>query len=225
MTKSIFFKDNHFVKIENLISKETASLLYKHVKNNALRCLFLEETQKQYDKNIYGMYEDGQCKNAFALYGDSIFDDLLEHIKFKVEDSTGYKLIPTYTYHRLYLTGSELERHKDRMSCDISGTLYLGSDIDNLKNKNYTWPMYVGTKDGAEGTKGISVDLNPGDAILYRGTILEHWRDKFLGNNHAQVFLHYNEDVEKNRYRAYDSRPVLGLPSNFRQHTPEELGD
>ena len=53
--------------------------------------------------------------------------------------------------------------------------------------------------------------------LVYKGMILEHWREVFLGNDCAQVFLHYNDvkskDAQKN---IFDSRPHLGLPSYFK---------
>ena len=55
--------------------------------------------------------------------------------------------------------------------------------------------------------------------LVYKGMILEHWREVFLGEDCAQVFLHYNNtntdqgDAEKN---IFDGRPHLGLPSYFR---------
>ena len=65
------------------------------------------------------------------------------------------------------------------------------------------------------GTKGTPIQLKPGDAIFYRGCKLEHWREPYQGNNHAQVFLHYNDNNGKFK-RLYDMRPELGLPGCFR---------
>ena len=64
---------------------------------------------------------------------------------------------------------------------------------------------------------GVKIDLEPGDALIYRGCEVEHWREAFEGENCGQVFLHYNdasgENAEENRY---DTRPFLGLPSWFK---------
>ena len=90
------------------------------------------------------------------------------------------------------------------------------------------WPIYlenkknVGIPDGKKITvssnnKGTKVNLKPGDMLVYKGMILEHWREVFLGDNCAQVFLHYNnkdsKDADKN---IYDGRPHLGLPAYFK---------
>ena len=53
--------------------------------------------------------------------------------------------------------------------------------------------------------------------LIYRGNILEHWRDKFEGEECAQVFLHYNNVKTKNAEKnIFDTRPHLGLPSFFK---------
>ena len=90
----------------------------------------------------------------------------------------------------------------------VPGATSTINDIDPNTGKNYL----VETKN--EGTK---VTLKPGDMLVYKGEILEHWREVFLGSNCAQVFLHYNdiksEGAEKN---MFDGRPHLGLPSYFK---------
>ena len=131
-----------------------------------------------------------------------------------MEKHTGMKLIPTYSYARIYKKGDVLNRHKDRFSCEISTTLNLGGD---------EWPIYIEAKqnvgnpdDGFPSVtenKGSKVVLKPGDMLVYKGNLCEHWREKFEGENCGQVFLHYNNAAtpgsEENRN---DKRPHLGLP-------------
>ena len=69
--------------------------------------------------------------------------------------------------------------------------------------------MYVKVND-----RDVPLYLEPGDMIVYRGTIVEHWREKFLGLNHAQVFLHYN-DADGPFKIKYDGRPMLGVPQKI----------
>ena len=66
-------------------------------------------------------------------------------------------------------------------------------------------------------SKGVKVNLNPGDMLVYRGCDLEHWRNKFEGENCGQVFLHYNDSKSKlNKDNVFDSRSHLGLPNWFK---------
>jgi len=115
--------------------------------------------------------------------------------------------VPTYSYWRLYITGNDLKRHKDRPSCEYSTTLFLGYDVSNVDDKNYNWPIFIKSYNGEE----KSVLLNPGDMVIYKGDDLEHWRDKYEGLNHAQVFLHYNK--KNGKYgNINDGREFLVLP-------------
>ena len=136
----------------------------------------------------------------------------------KMCELTGKDLVPTYSYHRLYTQGTELKRHKDRPSCEISTTLCVGydnSNVDASKYPDWDWPMFVGPISGEKGTDGMPIHMKPGDMLIYRGDAVEHWREPLWGLNHAQVFLHYNE--KEGQYDIpYDGRPLLGMPFSFR---------
>jgi hypothetical protein len=47
--------------------------------------------------------------------------------------------------------------------------------------------------------------------VVYHGTELEHWRDKFEGNMQYQLFMHYVDSEGKYKDRVFDGRPNLGL--------------
>jgi len=112
-------------------------------------------------------------------------------------EKTNLKLVPTYSYTRLYSYGSTLEKHKDRESCEISTTLNLGGD---------NWPIYL----KPENKKELKVDLKPGDMLIYSGCELEHWRDRFTGDECGQVFLHYNREGKNSN--LFDGRIHIGYP-------------
>ena len=57
----------------------------------------------------------------------------------------------------------------------------------------------------------IAVDLEPGDAMVYKGCEIEHWREPYHGIACAQVFYHYT-DVNGERFNPWDGRPHGGLP-------------
>jgi len=213
-----FFKENSWIKIENAINPEVAKLLYHHIQLSAVRLTHLDNYLGfgNYNTDLWGSFTDKQAPGDFSRYGDPIFDALLNILTKSMENFTGLELIPTYSYHRLYTRGTELTRHKDRPSCEISTTLCLGydnSNIDDKKYPNWSWPMFVGPSTGEMGTEGLPIKLNPGDMIIYKGCEIEHWREPLMSNNHAQVFLHYNEKNGKNNI-LYDGRTTLGLPKD-----------
>ena len=132
-----------------------------------------------------------------------------------MQKKTGLKLVPTYSYCRLYRKGNILKRHKDRPSCEISTTLNLGGDpwpifIDPTGSDNVIDEYKNIHKSGAP--KGIKVDLKQGDMLIYSGCELEHWREPFTGKLCGQVFLHYNHaDGQFAKSNLYDKRPMLGI--------------
>ena len=213
------FKKNHFLIIKQAISTEVANFVYNYflMKRQVARTFFDTRYISPYTTE-WGTWTDEQVPNTYSHYGDIAMESLLLAVQPKMEKLTGLRLNPTYSYARIYKMGDVLERHKDRFSCEISTTMNLGGD---------DWPIYleakknVGTPENGfpaitknEGTK---VTLKPGDMLVYKGMILEHWREVFLGEDCAQVFLHYNDvnskDADKN---IFDGRPHLGLPSYFK---------
>ena len=70
----------------------------------------------------FGKYDDNQAPNTYSHYSDIVMETLLSKLHSKMEKNTGLKLYPNYSYARIYKNGDILERHKDRMSCEISTT-------------------------------------------------------------------------------------------------------
>jgi hypothetical protein len=192
-----FIKNNYAV-IPNVIGKELTSFLFEYLKNKREVYEYLNNIQfiSPFNK-IFGFKNDEQIPNTYAQYGDIALDMLLPFIKEKVEKEVRSKLVENYTYARLYKRYDTLVKHKDRISCEISGTIMLGGD---------QWPIFLKNK------KTIKVDLNPGDLLLYKGCKLEHWRDPFEGMLCAQVFLHYNVKTDETAKTKFDGRAMLGIP-------------
>lgn len=156
-------KNNYIYVPEFISGDEVHSLLIK-----------FKEHCKKFD--IKG---DSQAPNSQAVYDFLPFVKLLVKKVPCVSELLGEDVFPTYTYARIYKNGSVLKRHRDRPACEISFTLNLAKDSD--------WPIYFQRPDGSE----TLVELNPGDAVLYLGCQADHWRNKFEGEEHVQVFLHY----------------------------------
>jgi hypothetical protein len=144
---------------------------------------------------------DRMVPNTLAEYGDVAFEGLLEHVRPRVEARSGLTLLPTYSYFRLYKHGDVLRRHRDRPACEISVSLNLGHVSAE------PWPLFV---DGPHGP--FAARLDAGDALLYRGIDLPHWRDPFPGKLALQVFLHYVDGTGPHAGRKFDGRQSLMRP-------------
>ena len=211
------FKKNKYQVLRNAISKDLAAFCYKYLQISAEADHWMLNNGVTHSSNkLVGNFNDAQVPNSYAKYADRVMETLLVDTIKVMQKKTGLKLVPTYSYTRLYRTGNILNRHKDRPSCEISTTLNLGGD---------PWPIYIDPtgannviheykgiiKPGAP--KGIEVNLKPGDMLIYSGCDLEHWREPFQGKLCGQVFLHYNHaDGRFAKTNLYDKRPMLGIP-------------
>ena len=148
-----------------------------------------------------GLRGDKQAPNSHCVYGDPAFDMVMVMLAQSVSDIVGKELIPQYTYARIYKNGSFLERHFDRPECEYSVTLSLGGEYDKQ------WPIWIQDYSGNDNC----VSLDEGDVMVYCGSKLDHWREKFEGNTQYQLFMHYVDAEGKFKNRIYDGRPNLGL--------------
>lgn len=208
------FKQNNYTVIRNYFNKDEIKLIYNYGLTKVKRANTMSDVNYQNFRPFIDGKVDGdpQIKNSFALYGDVMMDSLCESMIPRLNTILGVSLQPTYTYWRMYKNGDELVRHKDRLSCEISTTITVGYDAD------YCWPIFI-EGSGKEGEKGNKCELYPGDLLVYKGIHAEHWREKFTGKHHMQVFTHYNDatgpfkDINK-----YDCRPHMGLPEDFKDY-------
>lgn len=184
------FKEKGYVHLKNALDKQSCEVLTNELK----------ELVKQ-QKTI----QDNQCPKSEAIYGAKVFDNLLEAMLPYFEAQSGLKLYPTYSYARLYnQQGEELKNHRDRPACEISATLTLGFEGD-------IWSIYMG--DDEDKTVNVSkIDMEIGDAVMYRGCDKWHWREPYVeGKWQAQVFLHYVDANGQYAEWKYDKRQSLGL--------------
>jgi len=210
----ISFNKNNYVVIKKAISKELAVFCYNYFKLKRQVYNIISNSNLKDQILIYGIWgadQDSQISNTYCTYSDLVMETLLMKLQSLMEEQVKLKLYPSYSYARLYKKGDELKRHKDRLSCEISTTLFLGGD---------EWPIFL-EPSGKKNKKGIKINLKIGDMLIYKGCKLEHWREIFEGNECAQVFLHYN--TKKNIKNLFDTRPHLGLPDVFKNSTIKEL--
>ena len=207
---------NKYQVIKNAISYDLANFIFNYflLKRDAVKYMY--DNNITYDNGMLGTWTDQQIPNTYSHYADHVMETLLMKTLPVMQKETGLELVPTYSYARAYKKGDILKRHKDRPSCEISTTIHLGGDqwsifIDPTGSNNVIDEYKNIHKPDAP--KGVKVDLDIGDMLVYSGCELEHWREQFQGDVCVQVFLHYNhvngQFAEKNKF---DKRPLLGIP-------------
>lgn len=135
-----------------------------------------EYCKERHIKNTDNFDEkQNNCGDTY-FYKDPLIQTFLKNKKKILEKNVNLKLHETYTFWRCYTYGADLKKHKDRPSCEISVTVFIGSDGE------HEWPIYM---------DGKKVNLKVGDGVIYRGCDIEHWREPYKGDYHIQAFLHY----------------------------------
>ena len=177
-------KDFKYKKIKNFLTSDELILLkdYCIIKHRA---------------NEIG-FDVNQTQGETFIYGDPVMESLLLKKRKKMEEITGLKLLPTYAFWRMYIYLSNLKKHKDRPSCEISVTINLGND-------GTSWPIFM---------DGTPIEVDPGDAAVYLGQTVEHWREPFEGDFQAQAFLHYVNFNGPHTSYYKDRRHIWGIPKN-----------
>lgn len=137
-------------------------------------------------------------RDAWRAHGDLFMDGLLLDIMPLAEQVTQKKLFPTYSYFRVYQQGAVLPKHKDRPACEFSLSICLGYEAEK------PWPIWIESPAGV-----ASIELQPGDALLYQGMECTHWREPMVGERAVQVFLHYVDQNGPYAEWKFDKRPCL----------------
>ena len=193
------FDKDMYMKVEKLLSYDICKIAERYA---------LYDRYNDNDKDEYN-----QVIGSYEKYADSLMESLLLFLKPEIEKHSNLKLIPTYSFFRIYKSGHVLEDHTDRPACEISVTIPIGFKY-NGKSGDYLWPLHVYVN---EEKRYISCDV--GDGIIYKGCELKHGREQLdTGNNsyQIQVFLHYVDAngpyAEKNKY---DGRSSIGIKKSL----------
>jgi len=203
------FKENKYEVIRGAISCDLANFLYNYImtKRDVAKRIAVEGELSQDIGDIIGRinvlnetwsWDDPQAPDSYCFYSDIAMETLMIKVKYLCEKVVGEQLHPTYSYGRIYKENDVLAPHKDRGECEISATMFLGGQ---------NWDIYIEPDE--------RIDLNVGDMMVYAGSKLEHWRNKFEGTDCAQVFLHYHR-VSNEYARPFDGRGQIGLPAGYR---------
>lgn len=139
--------------------------------------------------------------SSYSRYGDPLIETVMHNATEHMEELTGKKLYPTYSYTRVYVKGDVLKPHVDRFACEYSATIHVAT-------KGESWPIWMKVNGG----EPMHFVLEPGDAVVYKGCEVVHWRevaDKTEVN--AQITLHYVDQNGPYVDYKFDKRPGIGM--------------
>ena len=215
-TRNEFFDRNGYLIIKNLCDPKK---LFHPVPE-----LRGQLNYRSKDLNDFKHIEvEGQVEGSIARYWHPQYRKTHTKIRLILEQAIGRKLYNTYYYDRFYFPGQALTIHADRPACEISVSVHVST---NLKEN---WPIWIKTPDTfADNSKmnlvskgeNRSVDLEPGDGMVYKGCERPHWRDPMPGlletsierakgnSDHSlyyhQIFFHYVLQDGQRAHYAWD---------------------
>jgi len=175
-------KDFKYKLIKNFLTKEEIKLLTDYCR-----------MKHRLNFNSFDLSMSNNADTYF--YADILMESLMINKLDIMQKETGLELLCTYAYWRMYTLNADLFKHKDRPACEISVTVMINSD-------GTKWPIFM---DGTE------INMESGDAAIYLGCEVEHWREEFKGDWHAQTFLHYVDKNGINKEWARDKRILYGM--------------
>lgn len=199
------FREDNYETVRRAVDPEVLQLLTHQVYQYKDWCYALTNT----DKDERFPFKDCMVENSFTMNsilfekvnGAFIFEGLLPLMLPVVQRVVGIELLPAYACARIYYPGAVMKRHLDRPSCEYSATMCV-------ERKGDGWPIWVETKDKVS----LPIYQKPGDMLVYKGTEVPHWRNKYTeGTEQIQVFLHFVDANGPYKQHAYDGRSSLGL--------------
>ena len=202
-TRNEFFERNGYLIIKNLCDPKK---LFHPVPE-----LRGQLNYKSKDLDDFEHIEvENQVEGSVARYWHPQYRETHTKIRLILEQAIGRKLYNTYYYDRFYFPGQALTIHADRPACEISVSVHVSTNLEE------NWPIWIKTPDVfADNSKmklvskgeNRSVDLEPGDGMVYKGCERPHWRDpmpglletsieRAKGNSdyslyYHQIFFHY----------------------------------
>eukprot|EP01059_Diplonema_ambulator_P000352 TRINITY_DN10282_c0_g3_i1.p1 TRINITY_DN10282_c0_g3~~TRINITY_DN10282_c0_g3_i1.p1 ORF type:complete len:530 (+),score=111.10 TRINITY_DN10282_c0_g3_i1:60-1649(+) len=172
---------NNHVCVRHLLNPEIVGLLAAH-----------------YSDLIDGgkvTFGDRRTARYFA-YNDPLARLVMSQLTQYIEELVGHQVKPSYSYMISYRDASELVPHQDREQAEIvvsiQLSMYPSCDI---------WPLCIGTtpqppKRGdaprPPPSETASHILYNGDAVIFRGRVMVHWRDPIPpGTETTMLLVHY----------------------------------
>ena len=176
-TRNEFFERNGYLIIKNLCDPKKLFHPVPELRGQ------LNYKSKDLDDFTHVEVE-GQVEGSVARYWHPQYRDVHTKIRLILEQAIGRKLYNTYYYDRFYFPGQALTIHADRPACEISVSVHVSTNIEE------NWPIWIKTPDIFTDSSKMeliskgenrSVDLGPGDGMVYKGCERPHWRDPMPG--------------------------------------------
>lgn len=115
-------------------------------------------------------FGDRQVARRYYAHNESVARFFHAQLKEIVTTIVGEPVKPSFVYFASYVSGAKLARHIDRAQCVFTVTLLI--DCSPEPESESPWPIHLVAKTGR-----VTIFQAIGDALLYRGSVLPHYRN------------------------------------------------
>lgn len=222
------FEKNGYMVVRDFFDETTMDILGKYFNMKYKVFLEDEQTRKNTKISVYKKHDkySDDVAESINYFSDMLAETILLRSGEKLCKILDESLSPTYTFTRIYNTGSKLIPHIDRPSCEISITapIFISDEKPSkIFISNYTWDKISSSPHEKYEIEEIErfgdyteVNLFPGDILVYDGTNRYHWRRPLESDYLIQFFLHYVRAHGEYKDFIFDKRPFLGFPDHSR---------
>lgn len=195
--------------IPGLISAQTADVFLRLLWQDIINQRVLTQTHQ--DKMLR--------KDALEIHGRNYAPLLAFHwgVTSLIARLAGEELLPSFSFFRLYFGDDICRVHSDRAACELSVSLTLAYSDDRpwaLSIANSPTNDCLLTGDDFDGEPYDSFLMQPGDAVLYRGSKYRHGRPMPNPNRwSAHLFLQWVSHGGPHEEEAFERLELAGLPS------------
>jgi hypothetical protein len=132
-----------------------------------------------------GLVQLGDRQNAerYSSYNDPIGRFLHARLTRAMSTVVGQPVDPSFSYLFSYLAGAALEPHRDRAQAEFSITLQIDHTPEPAAETG--WPLCFTFEDG----RTAAANLRIGDAVLYHGRALTHYRGPLGADQRSSVLV------------------------------------
>src|SRR5260370_17541800 len=99
-----------YILAKGLLEPSLARVIYK--------TLLLQQWRGEY-------FRDNHIPTAASVTNTALTDALLLELRPRIEAIAACRLVPTYSYARVYFHGDAMVRHHDPGSCEVSVAIHL----------------------------------------------------------------------------------------------------
>jgi len=168
-----FLLKNKYLVFPKLLPEEQFEILWHYLN---LKCRF-----KAFD------LDPDQILDRWMHHNDPAFKIMHKYVEDKVNNICYDKVIASYVFLAVYHPGQKLDKHHDRDQCSWNVSLCVGQD--------HISPFFI----DVEG-KVSKLELEYNDAVLYRGTKDDHWRETIDQTLGVCIYHFVSSDFEGDLY-------------------------